>query len=51
MRKKFPQPEYYTVEEVTDKYGITRDALYQYVRGTTSPPSRRGDTSRSSNTR
>lgn len=32
MRKKFPQPEYYTVEEVTDKYGITRDALYQYVK-------------------
>lgn len=32
MRNKFPQPEYCTVEEVTSKYGITRDALYQYIK-------------------
>lgn len=32
MREKFPRPEYYSVEEVTTKYGITRDAIYQYIK-------------------
>ena len=32
MRKKFPHPEYYTVEEAISKYSISRDALYQYIK-------------------
>ena len=42
MRKKFPQPEYYTVEEAISKYSISRDALYQYIKRYNIPTNKEG---------
>jgi predicted DNA-binding transcriptional regulator AlpA len=42
MRKKFPQPEYYTVEEAISKYSISRDALYQYIKRYNIPTHKEG---------
>lgn len=32
MAEKFPKPEYYTVEEAMDKYKVSRDSLYHFLR-------------------
>ena len=32
MEAKFPKPEYYTVEEATARFGISRDVLYQHIK-------------------
>ena len=32
MQEKFPAQEYYTTDEATVRFGISRDALYQYIK-------------------
>ena len=32
MREKFPQPEYYTVEEAISQFNIGREALYKLIK-------------------
>ena len=50
MQEKFPVTEHYTTDQATARLGISRDALYHYIKRYGVPTIREGRTIRISKT-